>query len=299
MQAKKDISEELKLLSAVVDSISRETPYRVPAGYFEEFPAKVLRLTNPDEPQFSLGKDKPLAFSVPEGYFDSFAQNLLSRIKMEAAAIPEKNRTETAVPAQGRTESAAEELADLSPILAGISREMPFRVPADYFETMSPVEAMLTGVKEKITYTVPQGYFDNLAENILIQVARTGAKKTTEVKEPARIVTMRTWMRYATAAVVAGLIFTFGWLRFNHHTGNHPATAVDIAGNLVKVSDQELQSYLDNHNDQTNTMAEPTNNTATLDINDSDVKSLLGDVPDGDLKQYMEEHGGADDIATN
>jgi hypothetical protein len=29
------------------------------------------------------------------------------------------------------------------------------------------------------------------------------------------------------------------------------------------------------------------------------LKTLLGDVPDGELKQYMEEHGGAMDIATN
>ena len=36
-----------------------------------------------------------------------------------------------------------------------------------------------------------------------------------------------------------------------------------------------------------------------LGFNDVDVKTLLGDVPDGELKQYLEEHGGANDIATN
>ncbi len=44
----------------------------------------------------------------------------------------------------------------------------------------------------------------------------------------------------------------------------------------------------------------PSNNsTATLDMNEGDVKSLLGDVSDSDLQQYMEEHGKADDLATN
>jgi hypothetical protein len=76
---------------------------------------------------------------------------------------------------------------------------------------------------------------------------------------------------------------------------------VDLASSmsqgLHKVSDQEILNYLD---DQNSILAEPVpNNTATLDMNDSDIKTLLGDVPDGELQQYMEEHGRANDIATN
>jgi len=74
----------------------------------------------------------------------------------------------------------------------------------------------------------------------------------------------------------------------------------DLSRGLHKVSDQEILNYLD---DQNSILAEPvpneSNNTATLDMNESDVKSLLGDVPDGELQQYMEEHGRATDIATN
>ena len=67
---------------------------------------------------------------------------------------------------------------------------------------------------------------------------------------------------------------------------------------LNKVSDQEILDYMED--DQNSTLAEPvSNNTATLDMNDSDIKTLLGDVPDGELQQYMEEHGRANDIATN
>ena len=112
----------------------------------------------------------------------------------------------------------------------------------------------------------------------------------------------RSWWKYSAAAVVAGLIFTIGWLRLSTPTnGHHPASAADVAGKLVKISDQDLENFLD-QNDQSLTAdpsAEPMNSTATLDITDSDVKSLLGDVPDGELKSYMEEHGGASDIATN
>ena len=102
-------------------------------------------------------------------------------------------------------------------------------------------------------------------------------------------------MKYSVAAVLAGLIFTVGWLRWHSGSGtNHPG--FDVA-NLSKVSDAELQSFL---TDQDTTLAQPlSNTTATIDMNDTDLKTLLGDVPDGELKQYMEEHGGASDIATN
>jgi hypothetical protein len=77
----------------------------------------------------------------------------------------------------------------------------------------------------------------------------------------------------------------------------HTSEVHQLAPDLAKVSDQEMQAYLD---DQNSILAEPvTNTTATLDMNEGDVKSLLGDVPDGELQQYMEEHGRATDIATN
>ena len=75
------------------------------------------------------------------------------------------------------------------------------------------------------------------------------------------------------------------------------AMPIDLSNVLAKVSDQEMQTYLD---DQQSILSEPVpNSTANLDINDNDVKSLLGDVSDGELTQYMEEHGRANDIATN
>ena len=63
----------------------------------------------------------------------------------------------------------------------------------------------------------------------------------------------------------------------------------------MNVTDQDLQSFLA---DQETPLTQQ-GNTASLDFNDNDVKSLIGDVPDGDLKQYMDEHGGAVDLATN
>ncbi|HEY4285478.1 MAG TPA: hypothetical protein VGN00_00145 [Puia sp.] len=333
MNVRDEILEELRLLSAVVNDISRETPYRVPAGYFDGFPALILSLTGEaagaEGPFFATEKDKPLTFSVPEGYFEGFAQGLLDKIK--AGQTPNKELNAPG-PENPGSDDPSRELAQLSPFLSGISRKLPYHAPEGYFEELSPIMAPLAEVREKPLYAVPEGYFEGLAGEIL---SKLSAQK---VKEPVRIVSegpgspapvismnrkspmslgQRSLWKYSAAAVVAGLIFTIGWLRM-HTPANpphHPVQVADVTSNLVKISDQDLQNFLDDQDvqvigdgnsaddntadDNSRTAAGPMNSTATLDITDSDVKSLLGDVPDGELKSYMEEHGGANDIATN
>jgi hypothetical protein len=308
MDVKNEISEELGSLSALVATISRENPYRVPDGYFSDLPVMILgRIVTPgpspepELPQLSrigeLDASKSLTFSVPDGYFDGLAQQVLSRIKAGAA-------TDNAF------DKAAAEPDELPVMLAQAVRITPYQVPEGYFEELSPVLAVL---REKNPYTVPAGYFEHLAIEI-------GAKTTAEtpahtmtaagspVRSAAKVIGLgqrRTWWKYPAAAVVAGLILTVGWLRMQtSRSGRHDSRpgvvqpVPDIAQNLSKVSDQDLQNFLA---DQDTTLAQPIQNnaTATLDMNDSDLKTLLGDVPDGELKQYMEEHGGAMDIATN
>jgi hypothetical protein len=332
MNAKNEILEELRMLSAVVKDISRETPYRVPAGYFDGFPALMLGLTGEavgtQRPFFATEKDKslgfkdisleskdfplgskgfsleskdiPPTFSVPEGYFEGFAQGLLDKIKAGDQTARQLRDPGDSLSELNSMEGASEELARLSPFLNGISRKLPYQTPEGYFEDLSPIMAPLAEVREKPLYGIPEDYFEDLAGEILSKVDRA------KVKEPARVLSLspgqRSWWKYSAAAVVAGLIFTIGWLRLHTPTNTHrPTPAADVASNLVKISDQDLQSFLDDQNDQNPaaTETEPVNSTATLDITDSDVKSLLGDVPDGELKSYMEEHGGANDIATN
>ena len=301
MNVKNEISEELRSLSAVVAAISRENPYGVPDGYFSDLAGMVLRKIHaPAEPKVNgiggLEASKPLTFSVPDGYFEGFAQQVLNRIKSGAGSDKDVSEPD-----------------ELPAILARAGRVTPYQVPEGYFDELSPVLAV---VREKNPYTVPEGYFEGLAAEIgaktarPMKVAADGELVSGDAEIPAgrtgKVVGMgrrMSWLKYSAAAVVAGLILTVGWLRLQ--TGKSGSqtkletASVDIPKNLTKVSDEDLQSFLA---DQDTTLAQPVQNnasTATLDMNDSDLKSLLGDVPDGELKQYMEEHGGAMDIATN
>ena len=77
------------------------------------------------------------------------------------------------------------------------------------------------------------------------------------------------------------MLVTGGWLGL--HRSPAPGVSNDITNNLAQVSDQEIQNYLDNE-DVVPLADAVTNSTATLEITDSDARNLLGDVPDGELK---------------
>ena len=294
MQAKNEILEELRSLSTVIDKISRQTPYGLPEGYFNDFPDFMMRrlmggpLSATIGPSGPFPPPSPSPFQVPEGYFEGFAGGVLARIKAGQGA----KVYSAGEPAATGLSEAAEELSLLSPLLSGISRKAPYQVPEGYFDELSPVLVGL-GLRERPVYEAPEGYFEELAGQIVSRVKPA----------PARVVTMRrprTLWRYSAAAVVAGLVLTIGWLRLHTSSGRNGAP-VDVAHSLYTVSDQEIQNYLDNHNNNT-PLAEPDstiNSTATLNVDENDVKSLLGDIPDGELKQYLEEHGEAKDVATN
>jgi hypothetical protein len=320
MAAKNDISEELRSLSALVATISRETPYQAPTGYFTNFPDLVLEktasaLTN--SAKLLTNSSKPLTFSVPDGYFEGFAQQMLARIKSipDLKSIPRLTSIPDLKSTPGLSHGALEQ-EELPAILSQAARLNPYTVPDGYFDGLSPILAIL---KDKNPYAVPAGYFDRLADQVnartLKPVARLIAESNGQAK--AKVIGLgkrMSWLKYSAAAVVAGLIVTVGWLRWPTAKAffgasrssasiaavTQPAqTPLEIAKNLFKVSDAELQNFLV---DQDTTLAQPVTNNAlmaTVDMDDSNLKTLLGDVPDGELKQYLDEHGGANDIATN
>jgi hypothetical protein len=291
MNVQNDISQELRLLSALVATISRQTPYRVADDYFDNFPGQVmLRIGTKDEPMgfnaLPLSDTKP-AYHVPAGYFEGFAEGVLARIKAGGGK-------DAAAPISlGEPESAAVELAGLSPVLAKLRHLATYRMPEGYFEELSPILTLAHNINP---YTVPEEYFYQLPTEIEEKLL-----KPQEAKKPAKVVAFgsrRTnWLKYSAAAAVAGLILTFGWMRFGGSGGDvKPAGPDNVT--VAKVSDQDLQNFMSLHESQDQDQS--SSDLATnQEFSDSDFKSLLGEVPDGALKEYMDEHGGADGMATN
>jgi len=303
MNVKNDILEELRSVSELVATISRETPYRVTDDYFTDLSSRVLiRIKT---------QYKPLSFNVPDGYFEGFAEGLLARIRKEAGAgarleaagaaggLGERAGARSSFEPVMTGEPAEQELNALSPLLMQLRSMETYRMPKGYFEEVSPLLAI---AKEVNPYTVPEEYFHRLPVEIDEKVAERRKPKDPDMGSgPAKVVAFggrrtRLW-QYPAAAVVAGLILTIGWLRL-HVPGSRSNASQEIAHRLGTVSDQDLQSFLANPDEEAQ-VDHPAYTVAVLDFNDGDLRSLLGDIPDGELKQYMDEHGGAVDIATN
>jgi hypothetical protein len=247
------------------------------------------------------------AFQVPDGYFDGFAAQVLARIRSGNVSEDELPPIFRQIGRVTPYQVPEGYWGELSPLLAVLRDKPAYALPEGYFDELSPV---LTVAHNRSTYRVHQGYFAELPGQILEKVAEpvttaVTAAVTTAVTA-ARVIPMEraetgkvlkgNWWKYSSVASIAAcLLLIFSWPQGDHQVTSH-ATA-DILPALQKVSDQEMQAYLD---DQRTLLADPINNsTATLDVNEGDVKSFLGDVSDNDLKQYMEEHGKADDLATN
>lgn len=197
-----DILKELEQISKAVAQINRKTTYTVPVGYFDTLHTVIMaRIAAGGNEENSLlqvaGKEMPQA--IPQGYFETLPDQILSKIKAQ------------------QVQTVAEELNELSPVLAGLSKTNLYEVPA--------------------------GYFENLADNMIQQ--------TTIETKVVSMFSRKIWLRYAAAAVVFGMI-AFG-INFLLQQPKAVGPIVEIPTikteaqfnqELVKLSDEEIISYL-------------------------------------------------------
>jgi len=307
MQKGKDILSELLEISELLASLQgKALPYEVPLGYWELFPASIIAgireypapLAVQDEllaiaPALHQADKKNPLSPAPDNYFDSFPSIIIQIIKRSSGV--------------SKSEEAVDELSSISPLLSGLLKKNPYEVPEGYFNELAAAlvpglqavdevkqelqkESPLTGARANV-YEVPENYFENLPGIILQQ-----AKQET----PAKVISIRknrSWLKYAVAAAVAGVIMIAGVLTFNNQPANHPVNGDDPATGLTKMSDQEITNYLSNHDlsmsDSTST------STAANDFSDNDMNDLLGDVTDNELEQYAADHLSSKDLITN
>jgi hypothetical protein len=216
------------------------------------------------------GTNNPGPFSVPEGYFDTLAGNILARIKVDSM-------------------SAQDEIKNLSPLLASLDKKMPFEVPQGYFEETvgqsglfyqdDPKSAILELVERVTPYEVPYDYFDELPGRIL-----------RKVKPAGKMVKMgRSWMKMSVAAVLLGIIMVSGLWFLNNSKNN----TVTIAAQLKNVSNKELDEFLNN------SAIVPTTESAETAVAAPEVKKLLNDVADKELEKFLSEIPSDDLYALN
>jgi hypothetical protein len=284
-----EILNELRQLSPVIAEIGRGNVFEVPLNYFEQFAGMMLlrvQGTQGDEPVFSSLQrvDKNLLFTAPpQGYFEGFADKMLSRIKAESIG------------------SVNEEIATLSPLLSKIKKEMPYLVPQDYFESFSgaviessqaiefvnseleSLSPMMADLRNKNPYNIPSDYFEQLPDSILSRVQ-------TAARPAARVISIgsrKMWVKFAAAAIFIGFISTVSFFALNKKT---VVSNMDPIASLSKVSDDEMVNYLQNQELAIPDSTLTNSPLATIDLSSgNDAIDLLSNITDDELQQYVNE----------
>lgn len=235
MNRSTDILNELKEISPLVAGIGRENIFSVPRGYFDTVAGTALA---------SVRNEVFTGNDVPAGYFDTLSNNILSKIDG----------------------TVANELQQVSPMLASIKKTNPYEVPGNYFEQVGAeistlieeqkVPALLMGLNNKQTYTVPDGYFEQVAGDILTRVTwKPGAKVITMAKRRNAI------LKYAAAAVFTGAV-ALGIYQYTNTTTVPPVVA-----------------------------------DATVPMDPSRFTETLNNLSEDDIIKYLEKNGSEADVA--
>ncbi len=215
-------------------------------------------------------------YTVPTGYFEELANQIMSRIKALEAS------------------NTKEELAYLSSLFSNASKEIPYAVPAGYFQNLSDavlqrinehkdhqinneeieiLSPLLSSLKNKNPYSVPVGYFESLETNI--------EKKESKVIS----ITSRRWYRLAVAAVVFGVIVIGGLLfirKGQPDINKNPQAWINKNVNK-KVSTDKIDEFVK--------LAEggTLNTVGGTDADKQTVKELMKDVSEKEIEDFLNE----------
>jgi hypothetical protein len=243
MEQQIEILNELKALSLTIAAIEKVNVFTVPVGYFEHLAADILMGI---EHENGLIQNKAVVADVPHGYFDTLADSILNKIKAQD------------------TEDAAAEIKSLSPALFSIKDENIFEAPQGYFDSLAgtvlqkikaqeveedasaeirALSPMLYSIQNENVFEVPQDYFENLSDDVLDKVK----PQPKVVKMPRRA---GTFFKYAVAAAFTGMM-ALGVFKFTETKPPLPDYVTvglqvkDVDQELAKISDDDIVKFLE------------------------------------------------------
>jgi len=170
MEKNNPILNELKEISPLVAAIGKQPLYSVPAGYFDELAIQVmLRIAMEEKAGMDtmLNISKENVYQVPPGYFEGLSANVMNLIKAKET----------------------EKKGDADPV-ADFTKENAYQAPQGYFDglagnIMNRIKAQETGsakeelellspllgqIAKKNPFTSPEGYFNDISDNIIAGV---------------------------------------------------------------------------------------------------------------------------------
>lgn len=209
-------------------------------------------------------------YTVPEGYFTGLVDEVLMRIK--------------AMENQG----ASDEIESLSPLIAGITRKMPYDIPSDFFDSVNKqvfqsndklsakeeleiISPLLSSLEKALPYTVPKGYFEK---------AIAAPSATTKVIS----LTGRKWFKYAAAAAMITAAATTIFV-ISTKDKIDPATNsyTWVEKKMKKVSTDDIENFV--------SLADETlpGKDAIASVKTNEVQDMIKDIPVSDIQEFLSE----------
>jgi len=119
-----------------------------------------------------------------------------------------------------RKEPVLKELKEIAPLLALLPKEVPFRVPENYFDDLLSETLVAVGVKEadekdfgmkNSPFEIPEQYFENLSSEILEKTK----KQDTEKIRRGRVLSFNRMVWLAAASITIIMIISISFFRTN------------------------------------------------------------------------------------
>jgi len=258
MNKRIEILNELKEISPLVAAIGDINVFTVPDGYFDTVSSTVLVCIKEDIASGNIA-DQPHApgNDIPVDYFNNLPDAVIAKIKAQ------------------EQRSAADELKEISSVVAGIIKTNPFELPEQYFEQLpsailsqldsDETPALLKPIRSVQIFEVPQGYFHHLPAAILNKAQQ---------EQGARVVTMpkgTIFMRYAAAAVITGAL-ALGVFKY----AGTPVNNIDSTTATAQL--------------------EPTIEKG-INMDDKNFDETLNNLSDEDIAQYLVKNNNYADLA--
>ena len=194
-----NIQDELQAICPLLAGIKHINVYTTPSGYFNHFSVAVIDAISSSR-YIDTNTTGNSSVSVPNGYFDNLAKNIIQKIKTQQPEIVNETSDEGSV------------------LLNNLSKKNVFEIPVNYFdslgadilskinatendsEELKQIAPLLYRCNKENVGGIPAGYFDNLSEAILKKTADKTSGKVVAISGRFSVV------KYAVAAIFIGAI---------------------------------------------------------------------------------------------
>jgi hypothetical protein len=211
------------------------------------------------------GKSR-IPYSLPPGYFENLPERIMNRIRLQTSAK------------ESQEISARLEIADISPLLAGLQDKNPYEAPLGYFEKLNINPAVFESGTRSASFEGAQE--TPVIPNGLEMISKKALPFQKSGKTP--IFNFSGVVKYAVAACFVALV---GLSLFN--LIYHRNKGTDPINGLMTVSDQDMANYLDADDVHWTPGVRNSSETASIELSDNDIHELFSNVSDDELEQYI------------